>query len=118
MYGPALEGPYVSDDIHYVAANPYVHELSASNLWTILQPRGAATIAVVNYSPVQLLLGVRHDGGPSTGTAAWLASIVGWYNVAAVLLELAWVAPFVWLAERMCRRQAVFRGAPAERLRH
>jgi len=56
VYGPALEGPFLSDDIHYVAANPYVHDLNASNVWTILQPRGAATVAVVNYSPVQLLL--------------------------------------------------------------
>jgi hypothetical protein len=56
VYGPALEGPFLSDDLHYVAANPYVHELSAENVWIILQPRGAATVAVVNYSPVQLLL--------------------------------------------------------------
>ena len=56
VYQPALQGPFVSDDIHYVATNPYVHELSAENVWTILQPYGAATIAVVNYSPVQLLM--------------------------------------------------------------
>jgi hypothetical protein len=56
VYGPALEGPFLSDDLHYVAANPYVQELSAENVWIILQPRGAATVAVVNYSPVQLLL--------------------------------------------------------------
>lgn len=56
VYGPALDGPFVSDDIHYVAANPYVHELSVENVLTILKPRGAATIAVVNYSPAQLLL--------------------------------------------------------------
>jgi hypothetical protein len=56
VYGPALEGPFLSDDIHYVSANPYVHDLTAENTWIILQPRGAATVAVVNYSPVQLLL--------------------------------------------------------------
>jgi hypothetical protein len=33
-----------------------VHELSLENVLTILQPYGAATIAVVNYAPVQLLL--------------------------------------------------------------
>ncbi len=56
VYARALEGPFVSDDIHYVAANPYVHGLSVENVLVILQPWGAATIAVVNYSPVQLLL--------------------------------------------------------------
>jgi hypothetical protein len=56
LYARALEGPFVSDDIHYVAANPYVHGLSLENLAAILKPWGPATIAVVNYSPVQLLL--------------------------------------------------------------
>jgi hypothetical protein len=56
VYARALEGPFVSDDIHYVAANPYVHGLSLENFLVILQPWGPATIAVVNYSPVQLLL--------------------------------------------------------------
>jgi len=56
VYARALEGPFVSDDIHYVAANPYVHGLSLENFLVILKPWGPATIAVVNYSPVQLLL--------------------------------------------------------------
>jgi hypothetical protein len=56
LYSGALTGPFVSDDIHYVAANPYVHGLSLSNVLAILKPWGPATIAVVNYSPVQLLL--------------------------------------------------------------
>jgi hypothetical protein len=56
VYQPALQGPFLSDDIHYVATNPYVHELSLENVWAILQPYGAATIAVVNYAPVQMLL--------------------------------------------------------------
>ena len=56
LYSGALTGPFVSDDIHYVAANPYVHGLSWDNVIAILKPWGPATIAVVNYSPVQLLL--------------------------------------------------------------
>jgi hypothetical protein len=56
LYARALEGPFLSDDIHYVAANPYVHGLSAGNVLAILAPWGPATVAVVNYSPVQLLL--------------------------------------------------------------
>jgi len=56
VYGPALEGPFVSDDNHYVARNVWVHELSLENAVEILSPGGAATVAVVNYSPVHLLL--------------------------------------------------------------
>lgn len=56
IYQPALSGPFLSDDIHYVATNPYVHTLSLENVFTILQPYGPATVSVVNYSPVQLLM--------------------------------------------------------------
>ena len=56
VYQPALGGPFISDDIHYVATNVYVHDLSLENVLTILQPYGAATVSVVNYAPVQLLL--------------------------------------------------------------
>jgi hypothetical protein len=56
LYARALEGPFVSDDLHYVAANPYVHGLSWSSFVAIVVPWGPATVAVVNYSPVQLLL--------------------------------------------------------------
>jgi hypothetical protein len=56
LYARALSGPFVSDDIHYVGANPYVHGLSWENVRAILLPWGPATVAVVNYSPVQLLL--------------------------------------------------------------
>jgi len=56
LYARALEGPFVSDDLHYVATNPYVHGLSWENVRAILLPWGPATVAVVNYSPVQLLL--------------------------------------------------------------
>jgi hypothetical protein len=56
LYGPALEGPFLSDDVHYVRDNPFVHELSAENLVILFDPTGPATIHVVNYSPLQLLL--------------------------------------------------------------
>jgi hypothetical protein len=56
VYAPALSGPFVSDDLHYVATNPYVHELSWRNLRDLLDPRSAATVLVVNYAPVQLLV--------------------------------------------------------------
>jgi hypothetical protein len=56
VYGPALDGPFLSDDVHYVENNAYVHELSAANLAVILDPAGPATLAIVNYAPVQLLV--------------------------------------------------------------
>ena len=56
IYGPALDGPFVSDDNHYVLRNTYVHGLTYENVVEIIQPFGAATSAVVNYTPVHLLL--------------------------------------------------------------
>ena len=56
VYEPALSGPFLSDDLHYVRDNVYVHSLSAENVLDILDPTGGAAVAVVNYSPVHLLL--------------------------------------------------------------
>jgi len=56
VYRPALDGPFLSDDFHYVRDNAYIHELSAENLLILFDPLGPATITIVNYSPVQLLL--------------------------------------------------------------
>jgi hypothetical protein len=56
VYQPAFSGPFLSDDIHYVANNAFIHELSVENIRTIFDPVGPATIAVVNYSPIQLMI--------------------------------------------------------------
>lgn len=56
VYAPALGGPFLSDDLHYVATNPYVHTLSFENLVAIFDPTSPATVFVVNYAPVHLLL--------------------------------------------------------------
>jgi len=56
VYAPALSGPFLSDDLHYVATNPYVHDLTLANVLAILDPRSPATVFVVNYAPVHLLL--------------------------------------------------------------
>jgi len=56
VYRPALQGPFLSDDLHYVANNAYVHELTLENVAVILDPSGPTTLAIVNYSPVQLLV--------------------------------------------------------------
>ncbi|MGH0031856.1 MAG: hypothetical protein ACQGVC_18865 [Myxococcota bacterium] len=56
VYQPALSGDFISDDLHYVLNNVYVHTLSLENVLAILEPYGGSTIAVVNYAPVQMLL--------------------------------------------------------------
>ncbi|RIL02585.1 MAG: hypothetical protein DCC71_16185, partial [Proteobacteria bacterium] len=53
---PALRGSFVSDDIGYVAGNPWIHELSLANLRAILHPTGPAAAHTANYAPVHLLL--------------------------------------------------------------
>ena len=55
-YGPALSGPFVSDDHHYVRNNRYVHGLGQGNVRAVLEPTGDAAIGIVNYAPVQLLI--------------------------------------------------------------
>ncbi len=56
VYAPSLRGPFLSDDLHYVATNPYVHDLTLDNVLAVLDPRSPATVFVVNYAPVHLLL--------------------------------------------------------------
>jgi len=56
LYAPALGGPFLSDDIHYVQGNGYIHELSVDHLLAILDPTGPLIRVVENYAPVHLLL--------------------------------------------------------------
>ena len=56
LYGPALEGAFISDDLHYVVENPYIQTPSWENLIAILNPRGSVPVLVENYAPVHLLL--------------------------------------------------------------
>jgi len=56
VYAPALDGAFVSDDGHYVAQNPYIHDLTLSNLVAIWNPTSVVAIVVENYAPVHLLL--------------------------------------------------------------
>jgi len=55
LYGPALTGPFLSDDGHYVEQNRHVHELSLENVRVLLDPTGSVAIDVVNYAPAQLV---------------------------------------------------------------
>jgi hypothetical protein len=56
VYRPALQGPFISDDVGYIGANPYTASLSLENVVTILDPRGDARMFTANYAPVHLLL--------------------------------------------------------------
>jgi len=44
VYWPSLDGPFLSDDLHYVATNPYVHDMTPSNVLAVLDPRSPATV--------------------------------------------------------------------------
>ncbi len=56
IYRQALHGPFVSDDVGYLVANPYTASLSAASVAAILDPRGEAALYTANYAPVHLLL--------------------------------------------------------------
>ena len=56
VLSPALRGPFVSDDLHYVPNNPYVTGFSLAKLPDVLDPRGEPVAITENYTPVHLLL--------------------------------------------------------------
>lgn len=56
VYGPVLNGNWISDDQHYVAQNIYVHDLGPKSILAILDPTGDPAKMVENYAPVHLLL--------------------------------------------------------------
>jgi hypothetical protein len=91
VYAPSLRGPFVSDDLHYVATNPYVHDLSADNVLAVLDPRSPATVFVVNYAPVQLLLhGVEWRLFGETTTGFHVVNVL-LHALAAALLAAVFV---------------------------
>jgi hypothetical protein len=56
LYWPALDGPFVSDDLVYLVGHPYTAPLSWENALAILDPWGPAKLYAANYAPVHLLL--------------------------------------------------------------
>ncbi|MDH5566535.1 MAG: hypothetical protein OEY15_07710 [Myxococcales bacterium] len=56
LYRAALWGPFVSDDVAYLVANPYTSELSLANVLAMLDPWGPAKFYTANYAPLHLLL--------------------------------------------------------------
>jgi len=55
LYGPALRGPFVSDDFGYLTS-PYTESLDPTSLSRMFDPAGDARLYTGNYAPVHLLL--------------------------------------------------------------
>lgn len=82
VLAPALRGPFVSDDLHYVPNNPYVTGFSLALVDDVFDPRGEAVTITENYTPVHLLF----------HAAAWRAfgaNVVGHHVLNALLHALA-----------------------------
>ncbi len=104
VYGRVLQGPFVSDDLHYVRDNVYIHELSLENVVDILDPTGGAAVAVVNYTPIHLLL----------HAVMWKlfgTSTLGHHVANVVLHALASALLFPLLVRSRIPRMAAFFGA-------
>lgn len=56
VYAPALGGAFLSDDEAYVAANPYIQELSLETVGELLSPTSPHSRLIANYAPVHALL--------------------------------------------------------------
>jgi hypothetical protein len=60
IYRPALGGPFFTDDFSYIVENPFIASLDSGSVFELFRPGGAASLYVVNYSPLHLLwLGVE-----------------------------------------------------------
>ena len=55
IFWPSLPGPFISDDIMYVAMNPYVQVASLEHVRAILDPFGDVALMAANWAPVHLL---------------------------------------------------------------
>jgi uncharacterized membrane protein YphA (DoxX/SURF4 family) len=56
VYAPNFEGEFISDDLHYVAQNEYIHTPSLANMVAIWNPTSEVAELVENYAPVHLTL--------------------------------------------------------------
>jgi hypothetical protein len=55
VYGPCLDGEFISDDLFYIESNPHIKSLGLDNLRAIVDPNGPAAVLTLNYAPVNLL---------------------------------------------------------------
>ena len=86
LYRPALSGPFLSDDHHYLIGNPFVHELSLESVARILDPTGDVALSISNYAPVQMLLHAAAFGVFGDDTTGHHVMNVGLHALASVLL--------------------------------
>ena len=56
IHAPVLHAPAFSDDVKYVVANPWIQDLSASNVAALFDPHSAVTRIMMMYVPVNQLL--------------------------------------------------------------
>ncbi|MCZ6783013.1 MAG: hypothetical protein O7G30_06850 [Proteobacteria bacterium] len=56
VYEPALQGEFISDDQHYIYANPYITNPTVENLLEMWNPKSVLMVVVENYAPVHLML--------------------------------------------------------------
>jgi inner membrane protein len=55
-------------------------------------------------SPVAVLLGVRHAGVTNASISEWIQGMLTWHNVIPIAIEVAVIAPFIFLAYWLKRR--------------
>jgi hypothetical protein len=104
LYGPALDGDFISDDRHYVEQNVYVHEPTGGNLVAILNPTSVVSVLVENYAPVHLL----------AHSLEWqfFGSDVRGYHVVNVILHatVAWLLVLLFQRSPISAPAAIFAG--------
>lgn len=56
VYAPAFDGPFFSDDQHYVERNDHIQELTLDNWIAVWSPTSIVVTLVENWAPVHLTL--------------------------------------------------------------
>lgn len=91
IYDPSLDGPFISDDLHYILNNPYVADFSLEKLLAILNPWSPVVSVVHNYAPVHLLGHVLEWRLFGMETRGYHVVNVALHALASVLLVLLFV---------------------------
>ena len=91
LYGPALDGPYVSDDHGYLTS-PYTASIDVESLMRAFDPFGDARLYTGNYAPVHLL-------GHAIERQVFAEELAG-YHIVNVLVHALNAVLLVWLLLR------------------
>lgn len=97
VYEPALEGPFFSDDQHYVQANAHIQNLTLENWIAIWSPTSVVVELVENWAPVHLTL----------HALAWQAfgpNVVGHHLLGVLMHTLASVLLYAFFVRTGVRR--------------